>query len=380
MTDLQNILNEAIARHNVPGAVALIGNSTTTLASAAAGFSDPSSNKVMTRESLFQIASMTKAITSVAAMQLVERGVLALDAPIGNILPELSEPSILTGFDAQGAPQTQPAETAITLRYLLTHTSGLGYSFASADMAKAQGDVQPGTKASLMAPLMFEPGTDWLYGVGTDWVGLAVEAASGQSLGEFMTENIFGPLKMNDTGFAVAPENQDRRTALHAKIGDGFAAFPLEIGGGDAAEFQSGGGGLYSTAPDYLKFMQMILNQGKCGETQILSPASIAEMSRNQTGTIRAGAMQTVLPQIANDFDCFPEMDTRFGLGFLINPETGPDGRAAGSLTWAGIANCYYWIDPTHDIAGVVLMQYLPFADPGALEVFSQIEAAAYSA
>lgn len=378
MIDLSNILTRSAEKHGVPGAVAMIGNADTVIASAATGSADPATSAPIAKDSIFQIASMTKAITSLAAMQLVEAGKLALDDPIGAVLPELAKPQVLTGFDADGKPLTRPAQTPISLRHLLTHTSGLGYPFTHTDMARAQGEVAPATLAAISSPLMFEPGSDWLYGVSTDYVGLAVEAASGKALGDYFEENILAPLGMVDTGFSVAADKAKRRVALLSAAEDGFMPFPLEIGGGDTAEFQSGGAGLYSTAADYMQFMRMILNRGELGGKRLLSEDGIAAMSRNQIGDLRAGYMASIVPMLAKEIDNFPDMDTKWGLGFLINPDTGPNGRAAGSLAWAGIANCYYWIDPATGIAGLVLMQYLPFGDEGAMGVFEDLEAATY--
>jgi methyl acetate hydrolase len=376
--DLQKTLDQALAEQPVAGAVAMLADSGMVLASAASGLADPASGKPMALDGIFQIASMTKAITSVAAMQLVERGLLSLDEPIDPVLPELARAAVLAGFDPDDKAILEPAKKAITLRHLLTHTSGLGYAFTSGDMAKAQGKVPPGSIASITAPLMFEPGTDWLYGVSTDWVGRAVEAASGQTLGDYMEEHIFTPLAMHDTGFAVAPDKIQRRVPLLSRQEDGLVPFPIEIGGGDAAEFQSGGGGLYSTAADYMRFMRMILNRGSLDGARIVSADTVAAMSKNQIGAMKAGHMDSVVPLLSGAFDAFPDMHCGWGLGFLINPETGPDGRAADSLAWAGLSNCYYWIDPASDIAGLVLMQFLPFADKAALRVLAAVESAAY--
>ena len=378
--DLQDALDQVLARQPVAGAVAMIGNREATLASAASGLADPATGKPMLLDGIFQIASMTKAVTSVAAMQLVERGLLSLDDPIDPVLPELARPALLTGFDPDGKPILRPAGRAITLRHLLTHTSGLGYAFTSGDMARARGKVTPGSIASLSAPLMFEPGSDWLYGVSTDWVGRAVESASGQTLGAYMAEHIFAPLAMLDTGFAVAAQKTGRRVPLLSRQEDGLVPLELEIGGGDAAEFHSGGGGLYSTAADYMRFLRMILNRGTLDGQRIVSADTIATMARNQVGEMKAGRMESTVPLLALNHDLFPRMHCGWGLGFLINPEPGPDGRAAGSLAWAGLPNCYFWIDPASDLAGLVLMQFLPFADEAALHVLSAVESEAYRA
>lgn len=378
MTDLQKTLEDALEENALAGAVAMIGDRDGLLASAAAGVSDPATGRTMALDDIFSVASMTKAITSVAAMQLVERGLLALDEPIGPILPELAHPDLLEGFDEDGNARLSPAKTPITLRHLLTHTSGLGYSFTSGKMAKAQGKVAPGSIASISSPLIFEPGSDWLYGVSMDWVGRAVESVSGQTLGAYMEEHILAPLAMHDTGFSVPPEKVGRRVSLLSRTEDGFAPISLEIGGGDDAEFQSGGGGLYSTAADYMQFMRMILNHGTLDGVRILDAETVATMSRNHVGSMKVGRMESVVPFLAETFDPFPDMDTQWGLGFLINPEKGPAGRAAGSLSWAGLANCYYWIDPASGVTGLVLMQFFPFGDKSAMKVLDAVETAAY--
>ncbi len=378
MTDLQKTLEDALEENALAGAVAMIGNRNGLLASAAAGISDPATGRTMALDDIFSVASMTKAITSVAAMQLVERGLLALDEPIGAVLPELAHPDLLEGFDEDGNARLSPAKTSITLRHLLTHTSGLGYSFTSEKMAKAQGKVAPGSIASISSPLLFEPGSDWLYGVSTDWVGRAVESVSGQTLGDYMEEHILAPLSMHDTGFSVPPEKVGRRVSLLSRTEGGLVPISFEIGGVDGAEFQSGGGGLYSTAADYMQFMRMILNQGTLDGARILDAETVATMSRNHVGSMKVGRMESVVPFLAETFDPFPDMDTQWGLGFLINPEKGPAGRAAGSLSWAGLANCYYWIDPASGVTGLVLMQFFPFGDKSAMKVLDAVERAAY--
>jgi methyl acetate hydrolase len=325
---------------------------------------------------------MTKAIVSVAAMQLVERGSLSLDASLGTLLPELADPQVITGFDAAGAVQLRPAKGPITLRHLLTHTSGFGYEFMNQTMLDARGPTgspPPGTKAALISPLLFDPGERWEYGISTDWVGLAVEAASGQRLDAYLSDHVFGPLGMTDTSFFPNAEQSTRRAALCLRDGSGGSTpFPVEIGGGPDVEVLSAGGGLYSTGPDYMRFLRMILNGGTLDGATVLKPETVAEMSRNQIGSIRAGSMDSINLMFALPNDPFPNQHSGWGLGFLINPEKGPNGRAADSLAWAGIANTYYWIDPASDVAGLILMQYLPFGDPAALNLYGAFEQAVY--
>ncbi|WP_165768663.1 serine hydrolase domain-containing protein [Sandarakinorhabdus cyanobacteriorum] len=373
-------LETSLAAGNIPGAVVTIGNSAGTLVEAAVGSKGPG-GPPLNQDDLFQIASMTKAIASVAAMQLVEQGRLAFDDDLAPLLPALANPQVLEGFDETGKPVLRPAAGPITLRQLLTHTSGFGYEFMSAELTqwRLHNPANPGTLASLNQPLLADPGTAWIYGISTDWVGQAVEAVSGMRLGEWLARHVTGPLGMTETTFAFDDGIKARLTPLHARTPDGgLMPFPVHFGGGENAEYHGAGGGLISTARDYLKFCRMILNGGTLNGARILKAETVAMMATNQV-PMPAGRMSTNMPGLSTDFDLFPMMDCGWGLGFLINPETGPDGRAPGTLAWAGIANSYYWIDRASDIAGVVCMQHLPFGEPAAVDVLRAVERAVYA-
>lgn len=375
-----NQLSAAVAAAGVAGAVAMAGNSGGVQYARAFGHRSLD-GAAMEVDDLFQIASMTKAIVSVAALQLVERGQLSLDAPLDALLPDLANPQVIDGFDDDSSVRLRPAKRAITLRHLLTHTSGFGYEFMSADMVRARGPAgspAPGTKAALISPLLFDPGEKWEYGISTDWAGLAVEAASGQRLDAYLTEHVTGPLGMADTHFNPSPAQRARAAALYVRSPGGLSPMPIEIGGGPDVEVLSGGGGLYSTAPDYMRFLRMLLNKGELDGTRVLSAETVDRLTENHVGDLRAGRMESVVPTLAGEFDMFPHMDTKWSLGFLINPETGPHGRAAGALCWAGIANCYYWLDPVSDVAGVLMTQLLPFGDAGVMDALGTLERMAY--
>jgi methyl acetate hydrolase len=382
--NLNEPITDAIEAAGLAGAVATVGDREGVRYIGAFGARDLESGDPMAADTLFQIASMTKAVTSVAAMQLVEKGGLSLDAPLGAVLPELADLQVIDGFDAEGTAILRPATSPVTLRHLLTHTSGFGYEFMNADMVRArgpQGTPPMGSRAGLVSALLFDPGERWEYGISTDWVGMAVEAASGSTLGDYLTAHVLAPLAMTDTGFKPSAEQMARRATMYLRQDDGsLAPFPVEIGGGDVAEFDSGGGGLMSTAGDYMRFLRMILNGGTLDGARLLSRETVAEMSRNQIGGLRAGHMESIVPQFSHPFDQFPDMHPGWGLGFLINPEPGPNGRAAGSLAWAGIANTYYWIDPANGITGLLLSQFLPFGDPAMLEVLGAFEREVYAA
>lgn len=365
----------ALAAADLPGAVALITDSKETRYLRAFGQADAVAGVPMHEDSLFQIASMTKALTSAAALQLVERGQLDLDAPVGSILPELADPKVLDGFDDAGAPILRPAKSPVTLRHLLMHTSGCGYLFMNADLlrhAMATGNMAPGTRKSLDQPLVFDPGTRWEYGTGTDWTGLAVEAVTGMRLGEWFEQELTGPLGMRQTRFRESWSADDAQIHVRNEAG-GFDIQPMVLGGG---EYQNGGGGVSSTASDYARFLRMVLRGGELDGVRVLSPES-ARIARSDALAphLSAGEMTTAMPGFASAFDPLPGQRGGWTLGgFLVNTETGPAGRSPGSLHWAGIFNCYYWIDLDRDLAGVILSQLSPFADPGALSAFAALE------
>jgi methyl acetate hydrolase len=337
----------------------------------------------MTRDTVFRIASMTKAVTSVAAMQLVEQGKLKLNEPVPDIDPALSSPQVLEGFDASGAPQLRPAKRPITLRHLLTHTAGFTYEVWDANTqryVKATGmpSTQSGKIAALRTPLAFDPGDRWLYGVNIDWAGRIVEATSGQPLDVYFREHILGPLGMNDTGFTTTPEQRARQASVHQRKPDeSLEPQPLETP--FTPEFYAGGGGLYSTAPDYLNFLQMLLHGGSWNGARILRPETVALMGTNQIGDIEAGVLKTYVPARSNDVDFFPGIPLRWGLAYMINLQPVPDARSANSLTWAGIFNTYYWIDPSKHLTGVIMTQVLPFADHACVRLYGQFEKGVYN-
>lgn len=368
----------ALAKADLPGVGCMIVDSSGERFSHTSGYSDTVSEKEMSLDTPCQIASMTKALVSVAAMQLVEKGVLQLDSPISDILPEMAEPQVLIGFDDTGKPMTRAAKSPVTLRQLLTHTAGLGYFFVHPEVLRYFGHVgmpEPGARANVEMPLMFDPGERWEYGVNTDWVGFAIEAASGLRLRDYMRAEVFAPLGMDSTGFHDTPP--DGLASVHVRDPQGgFALSPMFIGN---AEFDSGGGGLVSTVRDYARFLRTILRGGELDGQRILKAETVADMGRNQIGDLRAGYMGSAMPEFAQPFDNFPDQHTGWGLGFLINPERGPNGRSPGSLAWAGIFNSFYWIDPAADVAGVFITQMSPFGDPDALAAFGALERLAYS-
>jgi methyl acetate hydrolase len=374
----EQALDTAVAEGRVAGAVALVTNRDGATYQHAAGARVAGGPAAMTPDSVFWIASMTKAIASVAALQLVERGKLSLDGDLAVLLPDLGGLQVLDGVDAEGRPKLRPARGPVTLRHLLTHTSGFSYAWLAPELAawlKASGQAEPtsGTRASHRQPLLFDPGEGWAYGIGIDWVGIAVEAASGQRLDAYLAEHVLGPLGMADTGFSLSADQEARRAGMHARGADG-GLVPIPFGMPANPEVLSGGGGLYSTAPDYARFLRMLLNGG----AGVLAPATMAELGGVQTGPRRAGAWKTAAAHLSHDLDLYPEMTTGWGLATMITPQATAEGRSAGSLAWAGLGNTYYWADPATGTAGLLLTQSLPFGDPQVLPLFAALERGAY--
>jgi methyl acetate hydrolase len=380
---IDQILRQASDTKEIPGVVAMAASGEEIIYQAAFGKRDLSTDIRMTLDSVFWIASMTKAITAAAAMQLVEQGKLSLDAPIGKVLPDLASPQVLEGFGTDGAPKLRPAKTPMTLRHLLTHTAGFSYPMWNGDMVQyleksGTPSARTGLNASLRVPIMTDPGTRWEYGINIDWVGKAVEAASGQRLDAYLRDHLFSPLGMTDTAFKIGDAQRQRLVAVHARGEDGsLTTIPFEVE--QNPEFHAGGGGLYGTAADYIKFTQMILNKGRGNGNQVLKPETIAAMGENHIGELNMTGLTSYMAPLTNDVDFFPDIAKKWGLSFLINTARTPEGRSPGSLAWAGLANTYYWIDPVRDVTGVILMQVLPFADKKCLEAFAGFESGIYA-
>ncbi len=380
---MDEVLRQAADAGMVPGVVALAADDRGVVYEGAFGRRDLARGPAMTLDTVFWIASMTKAVTTVAALQLVEAGRLALDRPLGDLVPQLAAPQVLEGFDDEGWPRLRPAKRPITLHHLLTHTAGFGYDIWNADIGRymeREGipNIISCRNDALRTPLVFDPGERWEYGIGIDLVGKAVEQVSGRSLEEQLRERILDPLGMADTGFTITPGMRARLASVHARKPDGSLE-PIAFELPQPPEFFMGGGGLYATGGDYLRFLRMLLRGGELDGIRILGPETVAAMGRNQIGDLVVGPLQTARPDASNDVEVFPGMVKKWGLGFLINTEAAPTGRSAGSLTWGGLANTYYWIDPTRRIAGVFLTQILPFGDAEALSLAGRFERAVYA-
>jgi len=373
-------VDRAVADGKIAGAVALTVDRSGPVYQHAAGLRQLGASAAMTTDTVFWIASMTKALVSIAALQLVEAGKIGLDDDLGGVLPDLADLQVLEGLDAEGKPKLRPAAAPVTLRHLLSHTSGFAYSFTSEPLlafmqATGAADPNSGARAALRTPLMFDPGQGFVYGIGIDWAGLVVEAVSGQRLDAYMRDHVLAPLGMADTGFALSDEQKGRQAGVHALTPGGLA--PIPFGLPENPEVLSGGGGLYSTAGDYGRFLRMLLNGGELDGVTILSRAGIEGLAEVHTGSHRV-RMASSLPHLSNTYDPYPEMATGHGLAAMVTPEPTSEGRRPGSLAWAGLANTYYWADPESGRAGVLMTQLLPFADPAVLDLFKALERDAY--
>lgn len=379
MSGIEELLQASVDRGAVPGAIAVLAGPEGVREEAAAGVLRLGQDAPVTGDTMFRYASMTKAMTSVAALQLVEQGRLELEQEVASVLPEFGELQVLEGFDGD-EPRLRPPSRPATIRQLLTHTSGCGYWFsdeATLRFHDVTGTPTPlsGLKAALGAPLVADPGTRWEYGVSTDWLGLVVEAVSGQDLERYLREHVFDPLGMADATFDPTDEQRARMMAIHHRTPDGG----LEVGDLDLPrdpEFWSGGGGAYGTARDYARFMAALL----AGGGPILQPATVELAFADHLGGLPLPeVIRSAVPELTNDVPSLP-VRQGWGLGFQLVLEDLEGMRRAGTGTWAGLFNSYFWIDRGAGVAGAILTQVLPFFDPGAVELALGVEQAAYAA
>ena len=377
------MLAGAVAAGDVPGVAALVAGRSGVSYAGAFGLRQAGRGDDMTADTVVWIASMTKPLTAVAALRLVERGRLALDEPLVGLLPELAAVRVLAGFAADGSPRLRPPRRPVTLRRLLSHTAGFGSALFNADVARFQthaglpplGECREVTL--LGTPLLFDPGKRWEYGTGNDWAGRAVERASGQTLEDYLGEHVCGPLGMADTGFLLRPDQRARLARVHRRQPDGSLA-PDAYEVTQRPEFFLGGGGLYSTAADYLRFARMLLGGGHLDGARVLRPETAAMLGAPQTGALPVGRLAGTLPTSTGDIDLLPGTPTAWGFGGLIAGDDTPDGRAAGSWGWAGLANTHFWVDPTRGLAAVFVAQVLPFGDRRVLTTLRAFQRAVY--
>jgi methyl acetate hydrolase len=382
-TKIDELLGAAVSDGTVAGvAVVLSGPEGVRYHGTAGHLSLEQGAPAVDSSTVFRIASMTKSLASVAALQLIERGELELEQPVDTVLPSFADLQVLEGFDGE-QPRLRPPTRRATIRHLLTHTSGLGYFFSSAEMMRYHGvtgtpTVLEGLLAGLQVPLLFDAGERWEYGINVDWLGQVIEAVSGQTLGERLREEVFEPLGMNDTSFALTPERRERLMGLYSRTPDGgLVPNPLDFS--PAPEFDAGGHGLYSTAHDYGRYMAALLGGGTLDGGRILRAQTVdLAFSDHLHGAPLPSIIRSAMPELSNDIPSLP-VAQGWGLGFHLTLEDLEGMRRAGTGDWAGIFNCYYWIDRTSGVAGALFTQVLPFFDAQIVGLAVGVEQAAYA-
>ena len=371
---IDRMFQAAVDHGEIPGVVAAVTNKNQILYLKAIGKQNVAHGVAMSRDTIFRIASMTKPVTSLGVMMLYEQGKLRLDDPAGNYVPALKAREVMATFNEKDATYTtRPAKQDMTIRHLLTHTSGLAYPFTSDTVLRIQEKTR---KDPLDMPLLFDPGTKWQYSPSTAVLGVIVEKLSGQSIEEFDRARIFGPLGMVDTSYMLAPDKAARLATVHQREAAGLVESP-----NPAAYIPSvrGDGGLLSTASDYSAFIQMLLNEGSWHGTRLLEPESVRLMASNQIGSVVVDRMPAAMPTRSAAFP-FGAGKDKFGLGFQITMTDGTrtHERGAGSYTWAGINNTHFWVDPKNGIGVVILTQVLPFYNATSMDVMQRFEKLIY--
>ena len=379
MSELDKVISEAVSQQDVPFLVGMVGNAGGMTWAGAAGERSP--GQPATVDTVFRIFSMTKAVGSTAAMILMDRGKLSPDTTVESVLPEFADLKVVEGFGADG-PKLRAPRTKATLRHLATHTSGLVYEFWNPDVprymeATGSPSILSGQLVALKYPLQFEPGERWDYGVGIDWLGRCVEKVDGRSIDRFCKEEIFDPLEMGDTRFEVEDHMASRLASVSIRGEDGKFG-PFEIAPPSKPEFYGMGHALYSTAPDYLRFLRMFLNKGALDGARILSEKGLEKLLANQIGNTAIPCLKTAVPAITADAEFFPGKKKSHSMAFMRFEEDIPGMRSAGSQGWAGVLNTHYWWDPKNNLAGLLMTQSLPFVEPRLISTYDKFEQAAY--
>jgi len=390
MTDLKSACDAVLSRMTtanprVPGVVAMVTDRQGDIYAGAAG-DRRLGDGAMSLDTVFAIFSTTKAMAGTTALQCVEDGLLNLDAPAKDYAPAIGKLQVLEGFDASGQPRLRAPKTDVTTRQLLLHTAGFGYDFFNENYKRmAEEHGQPSvitcSRAAIETPLLFDPGTKWEYGTNIDWVGQVVEGIRGKRLGAVMAERIFAPLGMTDISFARSEDMKARSATIHARGADGSLT-PLDgVALPDAPEVDCGGHGLYASVPEYMKFIRMWLNDGAGPHGRVLHPETVAWAVQNGLQAHqKVGMLPGVIPSLSNDAEFFPGLKKGWSYTFMTNEEPAPTGRPAGAIGWAGLANCFYWIDRQGGIGGYWATQILPFGDPVSFPGYLDFETAVYRA
>lgn len=369
-------LQQQVEETTIPGMVALVVDDDSVLYEGAFGERNAAAGQAMTTDSIFQIMSMTKPLATTVIMMLVDEGKLSLDDFVADYIPGLAQRSVIENIDiVTGDFEARPAVGEITIRQLLSHSSGLVYPVFD-DMISAIPDPED-ARYPLDNMLLHDPGTDWSYAGGIHIVGRIAERIEGAGLDTLMRERLFEPLGMHDTSFIVRASDVNRVVTLHRLREDGSL---IEVPNGvDVRAAVSGDGGLHTTAADYAKFIRLFLNDGVApGGQRLLSASALNELTRNQLGSMTVRLMDAPNQLFSREFPLGAGRDG-FGLGFQVTgAHDDVEMRPPGSLSWAGLNNTEFWIDREHGIGGILLMQYLPFYHPDAIATLQEFEALVY--
>ncbi|MEZ5646920.1 MAG: serine hydrolase domain-containing protein [Burkholderiaceae bacterium] len=383
---LDAILAQTTQRHGgAPGVVAMVTDRQGNIYEGASGTCEMGQDRPMTTDSVFALFSTTKALTGTCAMQLVEEGLLDLDAPAGQYVPDIDQIQVLDGFDSNGQPRTRMPRRPVTVRDLFLHTSGLSYEFFSANdlryrTAREIPTVIACNYDSIRTVLQHEPGAAWTYGVNLDWLGRIVETLRGQRLGDVMAERIFGPLDMKDIGFSLTDTMRSRRVTIHDRAADGKLTPLPDLALPDPPPMDMGGHGLYGPVGEYMKFIRMMLNDGNGPNGRVLKPQTVQAMTHDGLADmgLSCGGWTSSIASLSNSGEFFHGTPKGWAYTFMTNRERTPSGRPAHSLMWAGLANCFYWIDRATGLGGYWATQILPFQDAAAYPGFVEFESAVY--
>ena len=382
LATIDELLERSCAEGVVPGVVAMVADRDGVVYEGAAGRLRIGDGPPATNDTMFRIASMTKALTSVAALQLVEQGRLALDQTVVSVIPAFGALQLLEGFDGD-EPRLRDLSRQPTIQHLLTHTSGLSYWFSNVDLKKwhdLTGAPTPltGLRKCLDTPFVAEPGERWEYGVNTAWLGLVVEAVTGQPLDEYLAQHVFAPLGMTDATFSPTDAQRERLMEIHDRTPDGGLALS-DIDISEEPELAFGGEGAFATAGDYMRFLRALLLGGELDGAQILERDTVSLMFTDHLGGVQLPEVtHSAVPELTNDVVSLP-FRQGWGLGLHLLLEDVPAMRKAGSGDWAGLFNCYYWVDPATGITATVFTQLLPFFDARMVETLMQFEQDVYA-
>ncbi len=388
-TDLQKNIDQILDKitgldNRVPGVVAMVTDRQNNIYEGARGVRNTGASDPMTTDTVCAIFSTTKAIGGTAVMQCVEEGLLDLDAPAKEYAPAIGELKVIDGFDADGNPILRTPKRDVTTRMLMLHTAGFGYDFFNETYSrlaqeKGQPSVVTASKASIMTPLLFDPGDKWEYGSNIDWAGQVVEGIRGKSLGDVLKERVFEPLGMKDIAFTRTESMKSRTATIHARNADGSLTPMNDFALPDNPEVEMAGHGLYATVPEYMKFIRMWLNDGDGPNGRVLQKETVEQAVRNGLQSHhKVTVLPGVIPSLSNDAEFFPGLAKSWSYTFMVNDEEAPTGRPAGAIGWAGLANLFYWIDRKNGFGGYWATQILPFGDAVSFGGYMDFETATY--